>query len=71
MSWFHTSAGQLVHFKSEGGLLVVMSDQVLVEHVSFTFDIELGSLVDVRASHLTTRPCARIRRKTQLLRVPR
>ena len=40
MSWFHASAGQLVHFKSEGRLLLVMSNQVLVEHVSFTFDIE-------------------------------
>ena len=48
-----------------------MSDQELVEHASFTLDIELGSLVDVRASRLTTRPCARIRQKTQLLRVPR
>ena len=40
-------------------IVTVMSDQVLVEHVSFNFDIELGSLVDVRASRLTTRPCAR------------
>ena len=43
---------------------MVMSDQKLFEHVSFTFDIELGSLVDVRAYRLTTRPCTRIKCKT-------
>ena len=33
---------------------MMMSDQKLVARVSFTFDIELGSLVDVLAYRLTT-----------------
>ena len=42
----------------------------MVEHVSFTLDTN-DSKDRVRASCLTTHPCARIRRKTRLLSVPR
>ena len=63
-AWHHILA---LHPSSDPSCCCFMSGG---RQVSFTFDTN-GRKDRVRASRLTTQPCARIRRKTRLLRMPR